>query len=131
MRKIVALAVAFGLGTGLGAGAVLAEARSETRCGWFVNPTPGNFYLTDAEGDWWFAAQGALEVGGWDNLDWSEADFGDDWVATNGSYGYGCACAAGDYGRAAEGEVWFIDRLKALSLAKCLRDPALPPPPRG
>ncbi|KQB12503.1 DUF4087 domain-containing protein [Rhodobacter capsulatus] len=126
MRKILTLA---GLLV-LSAGAAFAEARSETRCGWFVNPTPGNFYLTDAEGDWWFASQGSLEVGGWEELDWSEAEFGADWVATNGSYGYGCACAGGDYGRAAEGEVWFIDRLKALPLAKCLRDPALPPPPR-
>lgn len=126
MGKVVALALAFGLA----ASAAQAEARSETRCGWFVNPTPGNFYLTDADADWWFASQGTLEVGGWDNLDWSDAEFGAEWVATNGSYGYGCACAAGDYGRAAEGEVWFIDRLRALPLARCLRDPALPPPPR-
>lgn len=110
----------------------LSEARavSETRCGWFVNPTPGNFYLSDADGDWWFASQGSLEVGGWETLDWSEADFGADWVATNGSYGYGCACASGDYGTARGGEVWFIDRLRALPLRKCLADPALPPPPR-
>jgi len=126
LAKALALALAFGLL----ASAEQAEARSETRCGWFVNPTPGNFYLTDADGDWWFASQGSLEVGGWENLDWSDAEFGDEWVETNGSYGYGCACASGDYGNAAESEVWFIDRLRALPLSKCLRDPALPPPPR-
>lgn len=126
MRNICALAVAFGLL----AGAAVAEARSETRCGWFANPTPGNFYLVDADANWWFASQGSLEVGGWEELDWSEAEFGDEWVATNGYYGYGCACAAGDYGRAAEGEVLSIASLKALPLAKCEADPALPPPPR-
>ncbi|WP_444462683.1 DUF4087 domain-containing protein [Rhodobacter capsulatus] len=91
---------------------------------------PGNFYLVDADANWWFASQGSLEVGGWEELDWSEAEFGDEWVATNGYYGYGCACAAGDYGRAAEGEVLSIASLKALPLAKCEADPALPPPPR-
>lgn len=126
MCKALALSAALVLWAGM----VSADARSETRCGWFVNPTPGNFYLTDADGDWWFASQGALEVGGWENLDWSDAEFGDAWVETNGSYGYGCACASGDYGRAAEGEVWFIDTLRALPLRKCEADPALPPPPR-
>lgn len=110
--------------------AAQAEARAETRCGWFVNPTPGNFWLSDADGDWWLAAQGGLEVGGWQILDWSDADFGAEWVETNGSYGYGCACIGGDFGRASDGEVWFIDTIRALPLRKCLADPALPAPPR-
>jgi len=110
-------------------GVAEARAKSETRCGWFVNPTPGNFWLSDAEGEWWLASQGSLEVPGWEGLDWSDAEFGDDWVETNGSYGYGCACIHGDFGRAAEGDVWFIESIRALPLSKCERDPDLPPPP--
>ena len=129
-RAVALAAMAFAL---LLPATAQAEARAETRCGWFVNPTPGNFWLTDADADWWLAAQGGLAVGGWETVDWSKAKFeGDAWVPThpNGEYGYGCACIGGDFGRAAAGEVWFIDTIRALPLRKCLTDPALPPPPR-
>ncbi|MFN3498292.1 MAG: DUF4087 domain-containing protein, partial [Pannonibacter indicus] len=29
-----------------------ASAAPENRCGWIVNPTPGNWWLTDRDGDW-------------------------------------------------------------------------------
>ena len=30
----------------------------ENRCGWLENPTPGNYWLTDKDGDWTISTQG-------------------------------------------------------------------------
>lgn len=62
-------------------------AKPQTRCGWFENPTPGNAWLHDRDGEWTIAIQGGYEAQG----DWPE--FKDSqWVSVNGSHGYGCAC---------------------------------------
>lgn len=62
-------------------------AKPETRCGWFSNPTPGNAWLLDRNGEWLIAAQGGYQAEG----DW--ADFKpSQWVKTNINYGYGCSC---------------------------------------
>ncbi|PTV95585.1 uncharacterized protein DUF4087 [Rhodobacter aestuarii] len=103
-------------------------AAAETRCGWFANPTPGNFWLTDADATWELSVQGMGGVPGWDDLDWGEADFTARWVEVNGHYGYGCACIEGSFGAAAEGTVLRITRLRALPLSKCENDPALAAP---
>lgn len=59
----------------------------QTRCGWFDNPTPGNAWLHDRDGEWTIAIQGDYEAAG----DWPE--FKDSrWVRANGPHGYGCAC---------------------------------------
>ncbi|MBZ4023477.1 hypothetical protein CKO11_13530 [Rhodobacter sp. TJ_12] len=100
-------------------------AGAETRCGWFANPTPGNFWLTDADATWALAVQGRGGVPGWEDLDWAEADFTARWVEMNGHYGYGCACIEGAFGAPETGEVTRITHLRALSLAKCENDPAL------
>lgn len=77
MRLILAAALAL----------LALPAMAETRCGWFSNPTPGNAWLTDRDGEWIVGTQGGAQADG----DWpSFAD--SQWVATNGSYGYGCAC---------------------------------------
>jgi hypothetical protein len=75
------------------AGAAIAPASSTpslapaTRCGWFVNPTPGNASLIDRDGEWIVGVQGGHQADG----DWPE--FADDqWISTNRNYGYGCAC---------------------------------------
>lgn len=63
----------------------------QTRCGWYENPTPGNFSLTDRDAMWIIGEQGRHHVSGdvpYPNFD-SQPN---QWVATNGSYGYGCAC---------------------------------------
>jgi hypothetical protein len=66
-----------------------ALAANEKRCGWIVNPTPGNWSLTDPKGDWQLGLQGGYQAYGMDNL----PDFTTkEWVRTNGDYGYGCAC---------------------------------------
>ena len=64
-------------------------AAAERRCGWLANPTPGNFWLTDRQGEWLLGAQGGYHAPGMDEMpDMSTRG----WVRTNGNYGYGCAC---------------------------------------
>jgi Protein of unknown function (DUF4087) len=61
--------------------------KTQTRCGWFVNPTPSNAWLNDRDGQWIIATQGGRQAeGDWPNFGASR------WVETNGHYGYGCAC---------------------------------------
>jgi hypothetical protein len=60
---------------------------AETRCGWFVNPTPGNAWLIDRHGRWTIGLQGSQPAkGNWPNFSKGQ------WVRLNGDYGYGCAC---------------------------------------
>src|SRR5215207_9893794 len=60
---------------------------SETRCGWFSNPTPANASLHDRDAEWIIGVQGGYQAEG----DWP--DFGPkQWIKTNVNYGYGCAC---------------------------------------
>jgi hypothetical protein len=62
---------------------------SERRCGWLQNPTPGNWWLVDRDGEWLLGAQGGYQAPGMDDMpDMSAVD----WAAVNGNYGYGCAC---------------------------------------
>jgi hypothetical protein len=92
---------------------------ADNRCGWFVNPTPGNAWLTDAQGDWIVSSQGGHQADG----NWPDIA---DWVQTNGSYGYGCACMKVTTG--ADNLVLVIHSSRALPLSKCKKDPALPAP---
>lgn len=60
---------------------------SETRCGWFSNPTPSNAWLNDRDGEWIISIQGGYQAeGDWPDFKPSQ------WVETNVHYGYGCAC---------------------------------------
>ena len=66
------------------------RAPAAERCGWIVNPTPGNWTLVDRDGDWEIAAQGGYRAEGMDRIPDLSAR---DWTVTNGSsYGYGCGC---------------------------------------
>lgn len=58
-----------------------------TRCGWLDNPTPSNFSLYDKEREWIISIQGNYQV-----EDFEVPDFKSQWIETNNSYGYGCAC---------------------------------------
>ncbi|KJH70295.1 hypothetical protein UH38_18935 [Aliterella atlantica CENA595] len=67
--------------------ALSASKRLETRCGWYVNPTPANAWLFDRHGRWTIGLQGGYQAEG------SRPDFTpQQWVETNQHYGYGCAC---------------------------------------
>lgn len=99
-----------------------AEA-AERRCGWYHNPTPGNHWLTDRDGQWILGSQGGRETPGMDRVpDMSERQ----WVRTNGYYGYGCACLTMDTGP--RRQVLRIHSAEQLPLSRCQNDRALPRP---
>jgi hypothetical protein len=92
---------------------------SETRCGWFSNPTPANAWLIDRDGEWIIAVQGGHQAEG----DWP--DFGKQWVHTNaGDYGYGCACLRLQANHKTH-EVIKIESARVRPLSACRRDRAL------
>ena len=117
MRRI---AFAVFLATPLCAGA----ARAETRCGYVNNPTPGNYWLIDSQGEWIMVSQGKERDPGMDQVpDLSEHDF----VKTNGAYGYACGCISGDFDAAAM-QVAKIASFKQKPLAACRKDKNLKAP---
>lgn len=101
-----------------------AQAK-EQRCGWLVNPTPGNWWLIDRQGEWTIGAQGGFQTPGTDLIpDLTTRD----WVVTNGSsYGYGCACLSVD----TDPKARRLSRIYGVSqkgLGTCRRDPGLGKP---
>jgi len=98
---------------------------AETRCGWLQNPTPGNWWLNDSQGMWVMRSQGDEDgPPGMDIIpDISERDY----VATNGSYGYACACMSVETD-SGEGKITEILSFRQLSLSKCENDAALSRP---
>lgn len=104
-----------------------AEAK-ENRCGWLVNPTPGNWWLTDADGDWMMSVQGGDSL---DDNSWGKVPElgGKEYVATNGSYGYGCACLSVNVDKNAM-QITKVFSGKNLPLKKCRTDKNLPPEPK-
>ncbi len=70
-----------------------APAAAERRCGWLANPTPGNWWLTDADGTWILGVQGGYqtpgdyEIRGYDQNEWVTL-----YPEGGPNYGHGCAC---------------------------------------
>ena len=115
-RFLAILALACGL-------TLPASAAPERRCGWLENPTPGNWWLTDRDGQWVLSSQGREPVEGMEEIpDMTTRG----WVATNGSYGYGCACLVLD--TAPGGRVQRVLAAEPLALSRCRGDRALPRP---
>ncbi len=97
----------------------LSNSTAETRCGWFVNPTPANAWLLDAHGEWIISVQGGYQAEG----DWPE--FKDSqWVKTNINYGYGCACMKVNVNKSEEKVINIISAY-AKPLSACRKDKAL------
>ena len=96
-----------------------SSAEAKTLCGWFDNPTPGNAWLTDRSAEWIVGVQGGHQAEG----DWPEFKAGQ-WISTNRSYGYGCACLR-VVASAASHEVQRILSAKSRPLSACKKDPAL------
>jgi hypothetical protein len=93
--------------------------KSETRCGWFSNPTPANASLYDRDAEWIIAVQGGYQAEG----DWP--DFSPkQWIKTNVNYGYGCACLRVSVDRSTQ-KVIRIESSQARALSACRRDRAL------
>lgn len=104
-------------------------AKDVLRCGWYQNPTPGNHFLTDADGEWVIGLQGGETAAGFDDLPAEAFAFEGRWVAVNGYYGYygyGCACLRGQFGPVGSEKVIRITGMKPLPLSRCQSDPALP-----
>jgi hypothetical protein len=100
-----------------------AAAKGERRCGWLVNPTPANWWLTDRDGQWILGTQGADQAPGMDEMpDMSTAG----WIETNGHYGYGCACMTITADRG--GRVTRIADARPRPLEQCRADRNLPRP---
>ena len=73
--------------TSIGQTANPTPSQPSLRCGWFSNPSPANVWLSDREAEWVISIQGGHEADG----DWPRFTE-KQWVSTNRSYGYGCAC---------------------------------------
>jgi hypothetical protein len=115
---ILLLTIAFVKAQPEAANAPLA-ANSETRCGWFSNPTPANASLHDRDAEWIIGVQGGHQADG----DWPEFGSGQ-WVKTNGNYGYGCACMRVQTNSKTH-EVSMIESAQARALSACRNDAAL------
>lgn len=102
-----------------------AAHAAESRCGWLQNPTPGNWWLDDADGTWTMMSQGGgSEPDGMDRIpDISEGDY----VRTNGNYGYACACMKVDTDED-EGRIVAIYSFRQLPISQCANDEALSAP---
>jgi len=93
--------------------------KSETRCGWFSNPTPSNASLYDRGGEWIIGVQGGYQADGdWPNFSPKQ------WIETNVHYGYGCACLRVRIDRSSR-RVIEIESARPRALSLCRRDRAL------
>lgn len=100
-----------------------APAARARRCGWLVNPTPGNWWLVDSQDQWILATQGSEPAPGMEDMpDMSTAG----WVETNGHYGHGCACMTISHDAA--GRVTRVADARPKPLKQCQADRALPQP---
>lgn len=99
-----------------------ADGQFEVRCGWFSNPTPGNAWLDDKDGQWIIGVQGGHQADG----DWPAFKNGE-WVRTNRDYGYGCACLRVKVNRETH-EVMEIKAANSRPLSACRKDKALKEP---
>ena len=90
------------------------------RCGWFDNPTPGNAWLIDRDGEWTIGIQGGHQSEGpWPTFKPSQ------WVRTgSGNHGHGCACLK----LQVDGDSFDVQRIVSSQprpLAACRKDAAL------
>ncbi len=97
-----------------------AFAKNETRCGWISNPTPANYWIDDADGEWIISVQGGYSAKG--DIEAYPSD--DQMVRTNGHYGYWCGCITGSFDRK-QGKVIEIVSSTAKNLNVCMEDPNL------
>jgi hypothetical protein len=101
-----------------------AARQPERRCGWLVNPTPANFWLTDRHGSWILGVQGGYQAPGMDNMpDMTTRG----WVETNVHYGYGCGCMTAIVDPVTK-RVRQLISAEPRPLRQCRSDRRLPPP---
>ena len=124
MRSLQIILLALAIGSIGNAGIVTAKPapRSEKRCGWLDNPTPANWWLTDAAGRWTIGLQGGHQAPGLNSLPDMRAK---GWVETNGSYGYGCACMQVTTDKRTD-RITRIHSATPLPIKRCTADRKLP-----
>jgi hypothetical protein len=93
---------------------------AEVRCGWILNPTPANISLIDADTEWIIGEQGGYQAVG--DIEYPNDD---QYVNTNGNYGYFCGCIEGEFDKV-ELKVIKIKSSQAQLLKTCLQDENLP-----
>jgi hypothetical protein len=102
--------------------ALPSVAAVEKRCGWLDNPTPANWWLTDADGRWIIGTQGGYQARGMDMIPEFKPS---QYVKTNGYYGYTCACMDVTTNSNLS-RIRRIYSVKPLKLSQCRQDPNLP-----
>ena len=106
------------------AAAAQSAPATERHCGWLHNPTPGNWWLVDRDGEWVLSTQGRQGVPGMETLvDMTTRG----WVRTNGNYGHGCACITMTTDRRTR-RVIRVTSGNPLPPRQCRADPRLPRP---
>lgn len=98
----------------------LSAISAENRCGWLENPTPGNFWLIDADSEWTISTQGG-EFATDETIDNLPEINEKEFVRTNGYYGFYCACLSVKTDRA-KSRILQIYSGKQLPLKECLED---------
>ncbi len=101
---------------------------SEQRCGWYINPTPGNLWLQDKDALWGITSQ--VQAEGPDAKGADNAPRFDDkqYVQTQpNGYGYGCACLTVETDAKAK-RITEVISGHTTPLARCKADKSLPPP---
>lgn len=92
----------------------------QTRCGWFVNPTPSNYSLYDKDREWIISVQSGYQV-----EDFEAPDFKNQWIVTNtADYGHGCACLQMSVDKETS-RVFEIRKSSVKPLSVCRKDKAL------
>jgi hypothetical protein len=131
MRNAVLMLPVLLMTTSVAAAPAPAPAGSEKLCGWVVNPTPGNFWLVDAQtrwnSGWLISSQGGYQARGMDQMpDMTELGS----VKTNGNYGYSCGCMQARLDRRNR-RITRIYSAAPAPLSQCRSDRRLPRPPRN
>ena len=104
----------------------LTAIAEETRCGWLHNPTPANMWLIDSAGSWGISAQGtpsALDDKSMDLVYQASANK-NEFVRTNQSYGFSCACLTVDVNKKKK-SIIAVYKSKQLPLKQCLEDASI------
>lgn len=92
-------------------------------CGWIDNPTPANYWITDAAGLWVISAMGGYQAEG----DVASQNDDNQVIYTNGNYGSWCGCvkATTTDSRKNGRRIVKIVSSKVLPLSKCLNDSSI------
>jgi hypothetical protein len=114
---------------GFGILAGLPAAAAESRCGWYLNPTPANLLLIDRDGRWWITSQMQANGPDAEGADEKAPNFdARQFVKTQpNGYGYGCACLTVETDREAN-RITKVLGGSIRPLAQCRADRSLPKP---